>query len=425
MNQKTRPVVTIETLGCKLNQAESELLARSFLARGYHLARPGDGCDVYVLNTCTVTHVADRKARNLLRQAKRQNPNALVVATGCLAERAPGQIAALAGIDLVVGNDEKDTLPVKVEQVLKVGNAPVNPVPLNESTWGRTRAMVKIQEGCSQSCSYCIVPRVRGKEKSLSPPSVIEQVKALTGQGYKEIVLTGSDIGSYQQEGSNLVALLKSILQNTRVERLRLSSLQSQEISPELLSLWQDPRLCRHVHLPLQSGSDPVLQAMRRRYNREDFHQAATLLQEAAPDMAITTDVIVGFPRESASDFELTKTLCKDVGFARIHAFPYSPRPGTLAATITPRLDSKVQSERLSEMLELARVSSRRFKERFLDTVFPVLWERPVKGETNLWSGLTGNYIRVYVKNTETLRNQVLPTRLIKIEEGKMWGELL
>lgn len=424
MNENRPLTVAIQTMGCKLNQAESETLAREFLNRGYQMGQPEEACDIFILNTCTVTHVADRKARHVLRMAKRQNPNAFVVATGCFAQRMSAT-GALDGVDLLAGNNDKATLPAKIEQLMNIQLRQTRASAPRLSRSGRTRAMVKIQDGCSQSCSYCIVPSVRGKGQSVDCSNVIEQITSLVNEGYQEIVLTGTDIGTYKSGAVNLAGILETILQNTAVPRLRLSSLQTQELSPDLLPLFRDPRICRHVHLPLQSGSDTVLRNMKRRYTAEKFREAAARLRQVAPDIALTTDVIVGFPGETPSDFAETVMLCKDVGFARIHFFPYSPRPGTVAAAMTPKIDSKTQSERLAIMLGLARESSDRFKRRFLGTVLPVLWERPARADQNLFSGLTDNYIRVYVKTPDDLRNRIIPTRLLRLENGKVFGELM
>ncbi len=473
--------VAIETLGCKLNQAESEQLARSLIEKGYQVVQPEDGCDIYVLNTCTVTHIADRKARHLLRMARRQNPNAYVIATGCLAERDPAQVTQLDDVDLVVGNTGKEDLPHHIERWVNAQNSPAIPradvqfasrdretrchseesrckrddeesglaqvrilrlrLRMTDSTapvfpdddlgraawgWGRTRAMVKIQDGCSQACSYCVVPMVRGKSKSIDPAIVLQQVGSLLAQGYREIVLTGSNIGAYRHNGTPMLSgLVQMILGKISVERLRLSSLQAQEITPELVSLWQDHRLCRHVHLPLQSGSDTVLHRMKRRYNVGDFRNAVHLLRDSIPDLAITTDVIVGFPGETEAEFAETETLCKDVCFARTHLFPYSPRPGTAAASLPQRVDPKLVRARLAKMQEIARQSSQRFKEQFVGKVLPVLWERPVKGDEALYSGLTDNYIRVYATTSSNIRNRILHTRLTRIEEGNVFGDII
>ena len=252
----------------------------------------------------------------------------------------------------------------------------------------------------------------------------MQQIDSLVTQGYKEIVLTGSNIGAYQRNGVDLFQLVQMILTRTPVERLRLTSLQAQEITPELIALLRDSRLCRHVHLPLQSGSDAVLHRTRRRYNVGDFRNAVHLLRHSIPDVAITTDLIVGFPGETEVEYAETEALCKDIGFARTHLFPYSPRPGTAAASLPQRVDPKLVRARLAKMQEIARQSSQQFKEHFVGKFLSVLWERPVKGTSDLWSGLTDNYIRIFVRTDRDLSNQIILTRLVNTDTKGAWGEL-
>ena len=265
--------VAIETHGCKLNQADSEVLARRFISVGYNIVPLGHGPDIYVLNSCTVTHVADAKARQALRAARRRNPSLTVVATGCYAQRAPDQLRRVEGVDLVLGNFEKSRIVEAVLQargVTMVSCAEGKEGVIRPESFGRTRAMVKIQEGCNQVCAYCIVPKVRGRERSIPLEELVRQVRQRIGEGYKEVVLTGTQLGSYGfdlTEGTELKTLIEAVLSRTEIERLRVSSLQPQEITPELLELWKDPRLCPHFHMPLQSGSDAVLARMRRRYS--------------------------------------------------------------------------------------------------------------------------------------------------------------
>ncbi|GAH62672.1 unnamed protein product, partial [marine sediment metagenome] len=262
--------------------------------------------DVYILNTCTVTHIADGKSRHRLRLAHRRNPDALLVATGCYAQRAPTELTQIEGVDLVLSNDEKPYLLRLLEESGRLsspgcvqGNSTINPHP-----GFKTRAFIKVQDGCNSFCSYCIVPLVRSREKSTPADEVVAEVRHRTANGYKEVVLTGVKIGSYNSDGVNLKGLLEHILAETNVARLRLSSLQPQEISPELIRLWRDSQLCRHFHLSLQSGSDGVLTRMKRRYSTSDYRQSISLIRALVPEAAITTDIIVGFPGETSADFD-------------------------------------------------------------------------------------------------------------------------
>jgi len=395
--------IILETLGCKLNQAESESLTRQFADMGYQVVHPWDGADIYILNTCTVTHIADRKSRHLLRLARRRNPSALIIAIGCYAERAPQEVAQVAGVDMVLCNEEKPRLLELLQGRSSIStSAAICPQML------RTRSLVKVQEGCSQFCSYCIVPLVRGAERSSPLDEAVAEVGARVKMGYREIVLTGTQIGAYRQ---GLELLTQRIFNETGVERLRLSSLKPQDITPGLLALWDDERFCRHLHLPLQSGSDSVLRRMRRRYSVADYERMVAMAREAIPEVAITTDIMVGFPGETDEEFEESYRFCQRIGFANLHVFPYSERPGTLAALMPEKVEGRVKRERSERMLGLARVSAHRFHERFLGRTMMVLWEKEV--EYGVWVGLTDNYIRVFTKSSEPLKNRLVEAELL------------
>jgi threonylcarbamoyladenosine tRNA methylthiotransferase MtaB len=407
MGSSEIPRVTLDTVGCKLNQAETQHLAQQFAQAGYQLVAPDDGADVYVLNTCTVTHVADGKCRRLINQARRRNPGALVIAIGCYVERARRELAQMRGVDLVLDNRQKMDLLPRLEELGHL----VRPRTGASRAASRTRAFIKVQDGCDNFCSYCIVPLVRGSEKSLPLDQVLADVRNRVADGYQEVVLTGTEIGAYSHEGAGLKELLQLILAETRVARLRLSSLQPQEITPELLGLWADERLCRHFHLSLQSGSDAVLKQMKRRYTTADYQRAVDLIRQAVPGVAITTDVIVGFPGETEAEFEQSYSFCKQMQFARIHVFSYSPRPGTQAALMPRQVEDKVKRERSRRMLALGWACVRSFRKKFLGETMLVLWEKETGG---VWSGLTDNYIRAYAKSDQDLTNRLLPVKLVE-----------
>jgi len=415
------PKVALDTVGCKLNQAETQLLAQQFAQAGYRLV-PTDGkADVYILNTCTVTHVADRKCRHRLRLAHRRNPDGVVVAIGCYAERARHELARVEGVDLVFDNSEKLHLLWRLEDSGYLSRPLHGQRGSTTHADFRTRAFVKIHDGCNSFCSYCIVPLVRGGEKSIPIDQVIAEVKQRVAAGYKEVVLTGTKVGSYNYEGIGLSGLLPHILTETGVERLRLSSLQPREIFPELIGLWRDARLCRHFHLSLQSGSDGVLGRMKRDYTASDYQRAIALIRDMVPDVAITTDIIVGFPGETEAEFEDSYELCRQMEFSRIHVFPYSLRDGTQAALMPDQVGDRVKQERSQRMLALARDSVQSFRQRFLGQTMPVLWEKQSDG---IWSGLTDNYIKVYTKSSEDLTNKLLPVRLTEVRGDGVWGEV-
>jgi threonylcarbamoyladenosine tRNA methylthiotransferase MtaB len=405
--------VALDTLGCKLNQAETELLARELIDGGYELVTQVSQADIYILNTCTVTHTADRKARHRLRQAHRRNPGALVVATGCYARRANQELSHIDGVDLAVGNNEKKYLRRLITEACHQ-EQPAPPLDRRTKKVSlpvlRTRTFVKVQDGCNTPCSYCIVPLVRGRETSLSASEIINEVGNRVAEGYQEVVLTGTKIGTYHNNGIDLKGLLERILAETDVNRLRLSSLQPKEISRGLLSLWADDRLCPHFHLSLQSGSDPVLARMKRRYATAEYEQAVSLIRESDPDAAITTDIIVGFPSETDDEFEKSYRFCQRMEFARIHVFPFSPRSGTRAAQMPDQVDSRMKKKRSDSMLALAEESARNFRQRFSGRTMTVLWEQ-CTGDY-IWSGVTGNYIRVFNKSKENMRNRLTPVTL-------------
>jgi threonylcarbamoyladenosine tRNA methylthiotransferase MtaB len=415
------PTIAMDSLGCKLNQAEIEDLGQQLAKAGYRLASPGDKPDIYILNTCTVTHVADRKSRHMLRQARRHYPAARLIAIGCYAHRAPRELAQIDGVELVLCNESKADLVSILGNTFRPGTTghqtPLYPRASNR----RTRAFLKIQDGCHNYCAFCIVPYVRTREESVPAERIIAEVKGRVAAGYQEVVLTGTEVGTYSCDGINLAGLLERILRETDIRRVRLSSLQPMEIKGELIGLWRDPRLCPHFHLSLQSGSDTVLGRMKRRYTVADYRRAVTLIRTSVPEVAITTDVIVGFPGETDEEFRQTVDFCREMGFARIHVFPFSPRPGTTAADMPGRLAPVVTKGRSRQMLALAGQSDIDYRQRFLGRTRHVLWEQR---EAGIWSGLTGNYIRVYTRDDEDLNNRLLPVKLLKIYRDGVWGQL-
>jgi len=421
--------VAFYTLGCKLNQAETESLANRFSKAGFQLVSPADGADIYIANTCTVTHIADRKSRHWLRLARRRNPQTLIIATGCYAQRNRQELAQLA--DLVVDNKEKEHLLALTQTLKGLAEGETKQSQMLAATV-RTRSLIKIQDGCHSPCTYCIVPKVRPHEYCLPASQIIDEVKQKVVLGYKEVVLTGTKVGSYRgavlsaSEGSSvdLRDLVQRILLDTGIERLRLSSLQPSEISSGFLALWQDERLCRHFHLALQSGSETVLQRMKRSYSLDQYQRTVNLIK-VVPEAAITTDIMVGFPGESDEEFEQSYSFCQQAGFANIHVFPYSPRPETAAAKMPEQIKDKVKQERNQRMLELSRSSRRNFYEQFLGQTMPVLWEKETSPGSGIYSGLTGNYIRVFAHSEKPLDNEITPVKLLGFHNQGMWGELV
>ena len=418
--------VAFYTLGCKLNQAETESLASQFTEAGYRLVAPNDKADIYIANTCTVTHIADRKSRHWLRLSKRRNPEAAVIATGCYAQRAPQDLTQIA--DLVIDNGKKERLLEIVENL----SLPARIYSPTKGSVIRARSLIKVQDGCRTPCTYCIVPTVRPHEYSLPPPQIVGEIRDKIAAGYREVVLTGTKIGCYEHDGTNLKDLVERILYGTDVQRLRLSSLQPQEISAQFLSLWQDtklgtgtgPTLCRHFHLALQSGSNTVLQRMKRCYSLSDYRAVMILIRQAVPGAAITTDIMVGFPGETDEEFEDSYHFCQQAGFANIHVFPFSARPGTEAAKMTNQVKYQVKKERAHRMLELAGYCWHSFCEQFPGQIMSVLWEKETNAGNGIYSGLTDNYIRVFTQSSKPLNNKIVPVKLASFYNKGMWGEL-
>ena len=443
---KQCPTVYLETHGCKLNQADSQALARRFTEAGYRMVDAPAQADVCVVNTCTVTHVADRKARRALSASRCANPGALLVATGCYAQRAPQRLAQVEGVGLVLGNTQKDNLLEQVNRLVginplilslskEMSGVIASGPPTTDTTLhaqapapGRTRATVKIQEGCNQVCAYCIVPKVRGRERSLHPDALVAQIQRLAAEGYQEVVLTGTQLGTYGFDvpGTSLAGLIRRLLEKTSVPRLRVSSLQPQEISDDLLALWENPRLCPHFHLPLQSGSAEVLKAMRRRYSPRQYVQAAESIRQRVARAAITTDIIVGFPGETAQQFQETNDLCQNVEFSGLNVFPYSQRPGTSAAHLSLNVEGPEKRHRMDVMLALAWGQALLYRQTLLGATCPVLWEtsRSVAGD-QVWSGLTDSYVRVATWSTEPLHNRITPVVMEHQEGGVVWGRVI
>lgn len=411
---ETRPGMKflIETHGCKLNTADSQQLAREFVASGFETADSDDEPDVFVLNSCTVTSTADRKARHAVSSARRRFPSAMIVATGCFAERDIAAVEALEPVDMAANNRQKAMIVQSVAERLGVAFTPCtdgSTAPLEMSLLGRTRASVKIQEGCDQVCAYCIVPKVRGRERSIPKTKIVANVQRLTEQGCSEVVLTGTQLGTYGFDltGSDLPGLLRFILSHTDIRRLRVSSLQPLEITDDLLAVWTDypGRICPHFHIPLQSGSDDVLKRMRRRYSADEFASAAERVRSAVSDCSITTDIICGFPGETAQDHAATLEVVERVRFADAHVFPYSVRPGTSAVHFDGHLEHRVKTERAAEIRAITSQHAREFRQASIGQVRSVLWEK-----SRGLSGLTDNYLRVR-GDESLLQAETLPSR--------------
>ena len=410
-----RPVASVLTLGCKLNLADSEAIAGRLAAAGYDVVDHLCEAEAVVVNTCSVTHVADRKSRKLIRAARRLSPSAPVAVTGCYPRSAGTAAVEALGADFVAGTNENEQAEL-VAKLVAAGPVRGGAAALPGPAVLRTRAFVKAQEGCNDVCAFCIVPRTRGREASRSIEAVSRDIEAVLARGACEVVITGTQLGAWGRDRGSALAppdLISGVLASTDVPRLRFSSLQPQDITPRLLALWEDPRLMPHFHLALQSGSDAVLARMRRRYDCAGYRSAVARIRAAVPHAAITTDVIAGFPGESAADFDATLDLCEDVGFARVHAFPYSPRARTAAASMTAQVPGSTRRARMARLRALAGRLGETFGARFEGTVRPVLWEaQRTTPKGPRWHGLTDNYLSVYAQSPEPLAGRITPAAL-------------
>ncbi len=428
--------IRVDSIGCRLNISEVEEMARRFASAGHRLVGPGEMADLYVFNSCAVTHVASRKSRQIIRQMRRANPGAAVVATGCYAQLSPEEVQAL-GVDLVVSNEQKDKLPELLAQagLLQAAEpipAPDAPsfIPVSGLEDGHTRAFVKVQDGCDNRCTFCIVTVARGASRSRPLGEVVAEVNRLVEQGYQEAVLSGVHLGSYGHDlgrERGLQELVRGILAETNLPRLRLSSLEPWDLDAGFFELWQDERLLPHLHLPLQSGCEATLRRMARRTSQADFSELVRAARAAIPDLAVTTDMIVGFPGETEEEFAESLAFVEQMAFARLHIFRYSRREGTAAATMKKQVPAATAQERSNQMHSLGAELERRFRQQFIGRAMPVLWESSEPFGFRLqWSGLTGNYQRV-VTHTDAgveLRNQVIDTEMVALVPAALLGKL-
>jgi threonylcarbamoyladenosine tRNA methylthiotransferase MtaB len=424
--------VRLETLGCRLNTSEIEGLARGFIAAGHRVVGPDDAADLCVLNTCAVTGVAARKSRQLARQLKRANPDAVMVVTGCYAELEPDQVSAL-GVDMVVGNQEKDQIVELVTNHVQRGAVETHIQDL-ESHYlypgARTRAFVKVQDGCDNRCTFCIVTVARGASRSRPADEVISEVRELARAGYQEVVLSGIHLGSYGHDWGQrrgLFNLVHRLLDETELPRLRLSSLEPWDLDADFFALWENPRLGRHLHLPLQSGCDATLKRMARHTTADGFAELISAARAAIPDLSVTTDIIVGFPGETEAEFGDSLAFVEAMAFAKLHIFRYSHRSGTAAASMRGQVSPQVMSERSHRMHALGESLEHSFRRRFVGRTLDVLWEadEPDSGGCLLWKGLTDNYLRVSAPGGPDLRNVITPVRLVADAAGGLAGEIL
>ncbi|ULT55723.1 tRNA (N(6)-L-threonylcarbamoyladenosine(37)-C(2))-methylthiotransferase MtaB [Neobacillus drentensis] len=422
--------VAFHTLGCKVNHYETEAIWQLFKQEGYERVDFESISDVYIINTCTVTNTGDKKSRQVIRRAVRKNPDAVICVTGCYAQTSPAEIMAIPGVDIVVGTQDRVKMLDYIEQ-FKTERQPINGVgnimksrvyeELDVPAFtDRTRASLKIQEGCNNFCTFCIIPWARGLMRSRDPKEVIHQAQQLVDAGYKEIVLTGIHTGGYGEDMKdyNLAALLRDLEAGVKgLERLRISSIEASQITDEVIEVINQSNLIvRHLHIPIQSGSNSVLKRMRRKYTMEFFAERLDRLKEVLPGLAVTSDVIVGFPGETEEEFMETYNFIKEHKFSELHVFPYSKRTGTPAARMEDQVDEEVKNERVHRLISLSDQLAKEYASLFEGEVLEVIPEEEYKEEANkgLYVGYSDNYLKVVFPATEDMIGKIVKVKITK-----------
>jgi len=418
---KMTATISILTLGCKVNQCDGQELAQALQARGYCLA-DGRPADLYIINTCTVTQMADAKARKLIRRTIRQNPGCPVIVTGCYAQVSGSQLGSISGVAAVVSNSDKDRIAEIASSLLPPDSSPARQPVAVPPRGQRVRAFLKVQDGCEHGCTYCIVPRARGPQRSNPLEQVVDELRRLAAAGAQEVVLAGIRLGAYGRDlprGS--LADLLACSRQIPLPRLRLSSLEPMDVTPELIrALASHPSLCPHLHLPLQSGDDAILAAMGRGYTAAQFRQLPAQLRQVWPDVALTTDVMVGFPGETEQAFANTCRLVEEAGFAQLHIFCFSPRPGTTAAQLPGQVPEPVKQERSRRLFALARRLFSREAAKWVGREVRVLFER--RDAEGRWQGRTEQYFPVRIKSEADLRGQIRTLRVDGLGTDSLTG---
>ena len=428
-----RPRASLHTLGCRLNQAETALLADRLQHDGYQIVEYGRPTELLVLNTCTVTGEAERICRYEIRRTLRHSPQAFVAVTGCYAQTGIEALRRTPGIDLIVGNRHKMSLPSHLPPPSALKKQPA-PALLHTKTIDRdefvlegigdydaTRANLKIQDGCNFMCSFCLIPAARGRERSRLMDDAIREAEALVARGHREVVLTGVNIGRYEQDGRSLLDLIRRLEQIEGLDRIRISSIEPTTVPDELLEyMATSNKLCRHLHLPLQSGDDDVLRRMNRRYSMRDYAAFVDKAIRRVPELGLGTDMLVGFPGETDAQFANTLDAATDLPFAYLHVFAYSTRPGTAAARLAPAVPAATVKFRRTALAELSRARRLAFYQRHAGRTVDVLFE--AKDDTGRWTGLTNNYVRVGVRTGDDLANRLVPIVIEGTTDGLAMG---
>ena len=432
--------VAFSTLGCRVNVYESEAMAEKFIKEGYEVVDFSEKADVYVINTCTVTNMGDKKSRQIIGRARRLNEEAIIAVVGCYSQIAPDEVSSIDGVDVVLGTRNKGDIVYWVNRAKseksKVVNVTENILKNKvfeelkiEDYQDKTRAFLKIQDGCNRFCSYCLIPYARGAVCSKKPETVIEEVKNLAKHGFKEIILSGIHTASYGvdlEEKVTLIDLLEEIEEIDGIERVRIGSIDptffTEGIKDRLVKL---KKLCPHFHLSLQSGSNGTLKRMNRRYSKEEYKEIVDMLRGAIKDVSITTDIIVGFPGETEEEFKETYEFLKDISLTKMHIFKYSPRKGTKAAAMKDQIHGTIKEERSKKLIELNEKNEETFMKEMIGKTLEVLFEEKVSGEENIYTGYTPNYIKTICESNEDLIGQIKKVYIKEISKDNFIGEIL
>lgn len=434
---KNTKKVSFITLGCKVNQYDSDAMRTLFIHRGYKPVEHSEVADVYIINTCSVTSIGDRKSRQVIRKIRRNNPDAVIAATGCYAQVAPEELEKMGDVDVIVGHQDRNKIVDYIEEAEK-SEKTVNAVKdimlireyenLTVDPEGevKARAFVKVQEGCDNYCTFCIIPYARGRLKSRKQEDAVDEIKKLVEKGYREVVLTGIHLGNYGKDlrnGTSLSTLVSELLKIPNLLRIRLGSIESVELSDELINIIKnEKRVCHHLHLPLQSGSDAVLKSMNRHYRLKQYKDLIAMLREKIPNLALTTDLIVGFPGETEENFKETLNTLHELKFSAIHVFPFSKRTGTPAAMYPNQITNEEKKKRVHRVQELEKKISKEFRSEFLNKIVHVLAENK---KEEYFEGFSDEYIRVTIKGENVKRGHLYSVIVEEVTDEGLIGRVI
>ncbi|URZ06093.1 tRNA (N(6)-L-threonylcarbamoyladenosine(37)-C(2))-methylthiotransferase MtaB [Clostridium felsineum] len=431
--------VAFITLGCRVNSYDSEAMAEKFLKSGWKVVNHDEKADAYVINTCTVTNMGDRKSRQMISKSRKVNENAVIAVVGCYSQVAPEKVSDIEGVDIVLGTKNKGDIVQYVNEFINERNQIVNVKDvftdkkfedLNIDEYqDKTRAFLKIQDGCNRFCSYCLIPYARGGVCSKDPEKVLNEIKKLAEHGFKEIILSGIHIASYGDDLKgdwNLINIVEKIEEIDGIERIRIGSIEPRFFDDETINKIKNmTKMCPHFHLSLQSGCSETLKRMNRKYTADEYKDTVDKLRKNIKDVSITTDVIVGFPGETEEEFNKTYEFLKGIELSKMHIFKYSPREGTKAADMKDQIDGNIKDKRSAELIELDKINENKFMSKFLNREMDVLFEKKFNNKEDLYEGYTPNYIKVVVKSNKDISRQILKVKLTEIKDEHLLGKLI